>query len=321
MILRAVGTALLLLAVVGCAGDDEEAHPRATAATRTTTTTVATQPATGAERQWVEMAGEWALQFGSEFNPVPVAECEASFDEFVGRPPSKRVADVRALALDVCDAYGRLASAAQGSEERSQAAAAAGRAENALNERIFAYEFEASSSRPLPVRGVVSEESRIDPRLSRILSKLIGADAEARCWSPRDWKVVATKNPYGPGEVGGFVEAAGKVQLSPAVCKPLADYLYGGRDEQDEDLVWAVVVFAHEARHAAGEDVEARAECYAMQDAPRIARMLGISRSRAREIAETYWEEWYPDNEFPYSSDQCRNGGRLDLRPNSEVWP
>ena len=244
-----------------------------------------------------------------------------SFDDFVGEPPSKRVADVRPLALEVCEAYGRLARASAGSAERSQAAAAAQAAETALNERVFAHEFEAGASRPLPVKGGVTDESRIDPRLSKVLSQLIGADAQARCWSPSDWKVVATKNPYGPGEVGGFVESGGKVQLSPAVCKPLAEYLYGGRDEEDDDLVWAVVVFAHEARHAAGEDVEARAECYGMQDAPRVARLLGISRSRAREIAGRYWEEWYPENEFPYSSPACRNGGGLDLRPGSDVWP
>ena len=321
MLLRAAVAVLLVALAVGCAGgDDGEARregPRGTAAA----TSAAERPATGAERRWVETAGEWALQLGSEFSPVAVDECGTSFDDFVGEPPSKRVAEVRGFALDLCEAYGRLSRAPKASPERAQAAAEVRAAEDALNERVFAHEFEAGPNRPLPVKGGVTDESRIDPRLSKVLSTLIGADAQARCWSSSDWRVVATKNPYGPGEIGGFVEGAGKVQLSPAVCEPLADFLYGERDENDDDLVWAIVVFAHEARHAAGEDVEARAECYAMQDAPRVARMLRISGSRAREIAETYWEEWYPRNEFPYSSPECRNGGGLDLRRTSDVWP
>ena len=323
MVLRAAGFAFVVLLALsaGCAGREDDARREGPFAPIGTAVPERERPATAAERQWVETAGEWALQFGSEFNPVPVDECGASFDDFAGRPPSERVADVRPLALAVCEAYGRLARSANGSDERSRAAAAAKAAETALNERVFAHEFEAGSSRPLPVKRVVADESRIDPRLSKVLSRLIGADAQARCWSSQDWKVVATKNPYGPGEVGGFVESGGKVQLSPVVCEPLAEYLYGGRDEDDEDLVWAVVVFAHEARHAAGEDVEARAECYGMQDAPRVARMLGISPSRAREIGERYWKDHYPDNEFPYFSRECRNGGGLDLRPGSDVWP
>ncbi len=301
---------LALVLVAGCAyGDDDEAA----------TTSESPARVTASERQWAELAGEWTLQLGGEFNAVAVDDCAASLAEHAGPRPSERVSEIEQLALEVCRAYRRLAGA--GADGRDAALAAASRAELRLNEAVYALEFVAGPNQPLPVKGGLTETSRVEPRLSRVLARVLGREAETRCWSESDWRTVATHNPYGPGELGGFVDSAGKIQLSPSVCRALAEYLYGVGDEDAPGLEVAVVVFAHEARHAAGIDREELAECYGMQDAPRFARLLGFSRAAAQKLVERYWEEVYPDQDYPYFSPQCRDGGRLDLRPRSDIWP
>ncbi|MFN2471776.1 MAG: hypothetical protein ABR583_12480 [Gaiellaceae bacterium] len=318
MVRRFAALPLLALALAACSGNEDE-KPEARSTTASPQSTLAARPPTGPEREWAELVGQWALQFGGDLNAVSVNNCVESLDVEVGPAPTGRVADLEGLALDVCRAYRRLAGARGAEREAAQDTAHA--AEQQLNERLFSFEFTAGPNRPLPVKGGLTGESRIEPRLTRALQELVGEGAEARCWSDGDWQVVATHNPYGAGEVGGFVESGGKIQLAPAVCKPLVAYLYGDRDDDDDDLVWSLVVFAHEARHAAGEDEEDKAECYAMQDARRLGRLIGLAGKTADTIAERYWRERYPLNEFPYRSEECRDGGALDLHPDSRIWP
>jgi hypothetical protein len=314
MVLR-LALVALLAALAGACSDGKETRAQTTAPPSTTATS--SKP-TGAERAWVESVGEWALTFGGELNPNAIQDCPASLREQAGSRPSARLAGLEDLALAVCRAYRRLAHAGS---SRSVAAATAKRLETNLNVQLYGFEFRAGPNRPLPVKGGVTEQSRIEPRLSRVLSRLIGTQGEARCWSDADWKVVATHSPYGPQELGGFVDAAGKVQLNPVICRSLAGFLYRDEDAHSLPLAQAVVVFAHESRHAGGEDREDRAECYGMQDARPVARMLGMSAADAGSLVERYWRDVYPTEEFPYRSRECRDGGKLDLHPASNVWP
>ena len=320
VVLRLALVALLGIAAAGCAGDEKGAEAGSTTvSTTTTTTTAGTGGApTGAERAWVESVGEWALTFGGEFNANAVANCPASLREQAGERPSARLAGLEDLALAVCRAYRRLANAGAA---RKQALATVTRLENALDTQLYGFEFLAGPSRPLPVKGGITGESRIEPRLSRVLSRMIGTKAEARCWSDEDWAVVATHSPYGPQELGGFVDAAGKVQLNPTICESLAAYLYAHADPHSLPLAVAMVVFSHESEHAAGEDREDRAECWGMQRAREVATRLGMSPSDAGALVDRYWREIYPDNTFPYKSPACRDGGKFDLRPATHEFP
>ena len=316
-VVRCYALVALLLVVTGCSSHDEKDAVTTTTTIPPTTATASGTP-TGAERTWVESVGEWALTFGGELNPNAIAICPASLRAQAGARPSPRLAGLEDLALAVCRAYRRLANAGRG---RAQALATVNRLEQALETQLYGFEFLAGPNRPLPVKGGSTEQSRIEPRLSTVLSRLIRTRAQARCWSDADWKVVATHSPYGPQELGGFVDAAGKVQLNPVVCRSLTGYLYGHDDPGSQALTVAVVVFSHESEHAGGEDREDRAECWGMQRARQTALMLGMSAKDAGSLVERYWRTVYPTETPPYSSPECRDGGKLDLHPASDGWP
>ena len=315
-VLRRLVILTLLVALAAACSDDEKSS---VSTTTTTMATTASAKPTPAERGWVEAVGEWAQTFGGELNANAIVDCPASLRTEAGPRPTARLAGLEDLALALCRAYRRLAHAGAG---RAEALATANRLENELNTQVYGFEFIAGPNRPLPVKGGITEQSRIEPRLSRVLSQLtdIGR-SEARCWSDADWKVVATHSAYGPRELGGFVDAAGKVQLNPVICRALAGYLYDHADPHGLPLIEAVVVFTHEAQHAAGEDREDHAECYGMQRARRTARLLGMSAADAEAVVSRYWRSVYQTETPPYFSTQCRDGGDLDLRPKSHVFP
>jgi hypothetical protein len=85
---------------------------------------------------------------------------------------------------------------------------------------------------------------------------------------------------------------------------------------------WQTLI--HEGTHLAGVSNEAATDCYAMQNLPWFASKMGIEDSQAREIGVDFWNLFYvpyrpldPD----YYSAECRDGGTLDLRPDSHDWP
>jgi hypothetical protein len=310
---RLLPAALLVLVVAGCSGGEKST------VTTSTTTSSSAEP-TSAERTWVESVGEWAQTFGGELNANAIGDCPASLQETAGPRPSDRLAGLEDLALALCRAYRRLANASPGGH--AEAVAAANRLENALNTQVFGFEFIAGPSRPLPTKGGVTEESRIEPKLSGVLATLTGIKkSEARCWSDADWKVVATHSAYGPRELGGFVDSAGTVQLNPVVCRALARYLYANGDPSERDITTAIVIFSHESEHAGGEDREDRAECYGMQRARRTAKLLGVSATDAEALVQRYWTSVYQTETPPYFSTECRDGGALDLRRQTHVFP
>jgi hypothetical protein len=78
---------------------------------------------------------------------------------------------------------------------------------------------------------------------------------------------------------------------------------------------------AHESMHVAGIRDEAKAECYGMQRLRRAAVPLGLTPAEGSFLARLYWRDWYPRSEGAYRSGECRDGGLLDLRPGSHIWP
>jgi hypothetical protein len=312
---RLLLVALVAGLVAGCSDDKKSA-----VTTTTAMTTATTSKPTGAERTWVEAVGEWAQTFGGELNANAIADCPGSLREQAGPHPTARLAGLEDLALALCRAYRRLAHAGQGG--RAEALATANRLENALNTQVYGFEFIAGPGRPLPVKGGMTDESRIEPRLSRVLSQLTKIEkSEARCWSDADWKVVATHSAYGPRELGGFVDSAGIVQLNPVICRALVRYLYGHAKPSDPGITEAVVVFSHESEHAGGEDREDRAECWGMQRARRTAQLFGMAAQDAEALVQRYWNSVYQQETPPYFSRECRDGGELDLRPKVHVFP
>jgi hypothetical protein len=85
--------------------------------------------------------------------------------------------------------------------------------------------------------------------------------------------------------------------------------------------MWAVHTLAHEAWHLAGEKNEAVTECYALQTTAWASQRLGASPFEGQAIARYVTAHMYPDMPTAYRSADCRDGGPLDLRPASAVWP
>jgi hypothetical protein len=85
--------------------------------------------------------------------------------------------------------------------------------------------------------------------------------------------------------------------------------------------LWALHTLAHESWHLAGEESESVAECHALQTTALVAERLGASPGEAEASARTVLYQLYPQMPSEYRSDDCRDGGPLDLHAASNVWP
>jgi hypothetical protein len=194
--------------------------------------------------------------------------------------------------------------------------------------------------RRLPsVEGVVDSSghgvaaSHTDPLYNRAARAVAGKQVTARCWSRRDWNhltvevdAIAATRRYADPDLGGFADVGGSiVNLSPDVCSYLDLMVLGGYESisgqpQETYAGFALKVLAHESEHAKGSRNEARTECYAIQTIPTVARVFGLTRRQGHILTEDVWRR-YPQEARGYQTSACRNGGPLDLRPHSHVWP
>lgn len=83
----------------------------------------------------------------------------------------------------------------------------------------------------------------------------------------------------------------------------------------------ALDVLAHESWHLEGNENEAVTECYAVQTVGFVATKLGSDDVQARGLARLVHLFVYPRMPDEYRSSECRDGGALDLRPDSSAWP
>ena len=107
-------------------------------------------------------------------------------------------------------------------------------------------------------------------------------------------------------------------QFDPSTCPNGAGCPYA------EQAAMALQVVSHEAYHLWGAFEEAKAECYGLQSIFYVADQLGASLEQGKELGRLYWTTLYRvhGTKWPkYWSPDCRNGGRLDLRPNDARWP
>jgi hypothetical protein len=90
------------------------------------------------------------------------------------------------------------------------------------------------------------------------------------------------------------------------------------------NIVMALAVVAHESYHLLGYTNEAQVECYGMQTIWFVANKLGASIDESQVVAQFYATRMYPQRRTQtptYWSAQCRDGGKLDLRPALARWP
>jgi hypothetical protein len=185
--------------------------------------------------------------------------------------------------------------------------------------------------RTLPVRSGLTDDSRIEPTLGRMASRIAGHKVRVSCWSEDDWEVVSAEWQAQGGRKdwwpAGFADPdTDSAHLSSHVCEPLSRFVYGRYEPfgntQSLELAEALVVLAHEAEHLQDPGAsEARVECLAMQHVREMVTRSGRSASYADEMAGLAYEIAYPHLDKTYRSRHCRNGGRLDRHPDSNVWP
>jgi hypothetical protein len=118
--------------------------------------------------------------------------------------------------------------------------------------------------------------------------------------------------------------------LAPGLCESRVALAYTGERPSGVarlDSAFAVAVLMHEAAHL-DEDcltglagAEARAECWAAQRVRPAARRVGVPGGVARDLASAFSEEVDPTLHARSRAPLCRNGGPLDVRPSSDVWP
>ena len=85
--------------------------------------------------------------------------------------------------------------------------------------------------------------------------------------------------------------------------------------------VWAVHTLAHEAWHLAGVRDEGVTECRALQTTAWTAVRLGATPAEARALAVYVLAHMVGSMPAEYRSPLCVDGGPLDLRPETPVWP
>lgn len=130
--------------------------------------------------------------------------------------------------------------------------------------------------------------------------------------------------------------AAGYFLLVPQMCAALSAFrndptAYDPRACADSACLqaaagaaMALATVSHESYHLLGYTNEAQVECYGMQSIWFVANKLGATVDESEAIAQFYATRMYPlrRTETPtYWSEQCRDGGRYDLRPSLHRWP
>jgi hypothetical protein len=189
------------------------------------------------------------------------------------------------------------------------------------------------ANRPLPTARGSREESKIEPRLSRFVSRFVlhkPGGIEVRCWSKEEWRFVTKEwaTYIGSGDLLGFVHSKRlRTSVAPRICKQLAGLVYHDERPTSGESMYrkseAVAVLAHESEHMRNglSRSEAVTECHGMQRMRRLARIMGTSKEYADLLAERYASDLYRYNVGKYKTAACHDGGALDLHPSSDVWP
>ena len=173
------------------------------------------------------------------------------------------------------------------------------------------------------VRAIEVRFSKLDPRLADGIRAVSGIESTVRCWTKPGWKrleKIMHRSLSGLADTGVY-----EIHLHPFACQGVRFLLAGNQPESGDEALFVaegLVVLTHEGTHftSAGSN-EAVVECRAMQNAHLVAARLGIDEDYARHLARLYWEQAYPRNDPVYGSPECRDGGIMDVNPDSSDWP
>jgi hypothetical protein len=154
--------------------------------------------------------------------------------------------------------------------------------------------------------------------LASIAGEIAHRDVSIRCQGAVG-ELVDVDAEYGSVSFGPDGRPGNSARLDRPICSSLARIR---REEQVavEAGSLAVEALAHEAYHLAGVQDEAATQCYALQAMRFVATRLGASA----EVGDAYLRAAvarYPTLPEEYRSAECREGGALDLHPETGVFP
>ena len=154
-------------------------------------------------------------------------------------------------------------------------------------------------------------------RFSAEASRIVGRPVTIRCDESGDY-VGAVQHADGVAAVGGRLAF-----LTPERCHDL--YRLAAKGEVAfSQTARSIAVLAHEAWHLRGIRDEGTTECYALQSGVELGTRLGLSESTARRMMRQQLAENALRSgasvEYRVPA-ECRDGGRLDLRPGDSSFP
>lgn len=310
-----------------------------------------------ADVHWLGRFAGWQTEYGKRLQPLqdtyrdvlegrqgldalraataPMRECADTMSSRVGRPESERLRRAYDLLLKACAedrTYGESLVAAAltpTEQERVAGSNASFKGQRLIESALRSIEGGLRANRPLPVRGGLSPESRIEPRLSRAASVLALKKVEVRCWSTAEWKSMVSEWDSYAGvrsEVAGFANGTSRVNIEPDYCATLARFVYDGWRPKSgldrDDAADAVDLLAHETQHLFNPNGdEAETECHGLQDVRRLAVLLGASQPYAKRLALADWKHLYPLLDADYRTSECGPNGLFDMRPETPEFP
>jgi hypothetical protein len=163
----------------------------------------------------------------------------------------------------------------------------------------------------------VETRAEAQDRFSAEASRIAGKPVRIRCDESGAF-VGTVQHADGVATVGGEL-----AYLTPERCQDLYRLAFDG-EVRSSQTARALAVLAHEAWHLRGISDEGTTECYALQSGVGLGERLGLSEDTARRMMQQQLVEnagrTGAGTEYVVSPD-CRNGGTLDLDPESDRFP
>jgi hypothetical protein len=154
-------------------------------------------------------------------------------------------------------------------------------------------------------------------RFSAEASRVAGHPVTIRCDDSGDY-VGAVQHADGVAAVGGRL-----AYLVPERCYDLYRLAFEG-EVTFSQTARALAVLTHEAWHLRGVREEGTTECYALQSGVRLGQAFGLSEQTARQMMRQQLAENAlragASSEYLVPR-ECRNGGSLDLHPDTDEFP
>ena len=162
------------------------------------------------------------------------------------------------------------------------------------------------------------ERARTEALLAEEAGRIAGHEAVVHC-DARGEAVGIVQHADGVAEVGGR-----NAYLTPEICFRLHRLAFEDDEGPFSQTARAIAVLAHEAWHLRGVTDEGVTNCYAFQSGVALGERLGLpERTAARMMRQQLADNATFARGAPayLVPGECRNGGRLDLDPDSDRFP